>query len=300
MKSIIVSNTAGDSLSNINLTDYSVENIPLDLGEIPVGPHGIYMYRGNIITANSYSNSISIVDMKSNKEIKNIYVGAHPNDVKVFKDKAYVICGESNSLIVIDLAKGKIIVDLIVGRFPHSIEVNDEMSRMYIANMEGNSISVIDCESDRIVDNITGIEYPTKILLSKDKKVLYLCESYLGKDRDGYISIISIQDNKVIKKIKINGTPVNLYEDNKRLYVTNLVQGYISIVDIDKGREIKRIFVGGMPTGIIKDEEDIYIANNMNGTVIKLNLKERIIKTITVGKEPNAMILFDRHHQIKD
>lgn len=295
LKSIIVSNTAGDSLSEINLNNHSVENIPLDLGEGPVGPHGMEIYKGNIITANSYSNSISIIDMQAKKEIKNIYVGAHPNDIKVYKDKAYVICGESNSLIVIDMFTGKIIFELAVGGFPHSIEVNSEISRMYVANMEGNSMSIIDCENDRILDNITALEYPTKILLSKDKRVLYICESYLGRDMDGYISIISVQDNKIIKRIKVNGSPVNLYEEYNRLYVANISEGYISIVDIEKSREIKRIFVGGMPTSIIKNGEDIYIGNNMKGTVIKLNLKERIIKTITVGKEPNAMILFDRH-----
>ena len=36
------------------------------------------------------------------------------------------------------------------------------------------------------------------------------------------------------------------------------------------------------------------------GTISKINLKERIIKTITVGKEPNAMVLVDHPQKIVD
>ncbi|MBD7910120.1 MULTISPECIES: YncE family protein [Clostridium] len=295
MKYIFVCNTAGDTLSKINLKDYSVESLPLELGEKPVGPHGIDYYNGNIITTNNYSNSISIFSLMANKEIKNIHVGAHPNDVKVFKDKAYVLCGESNSLVVVDLNKESMICEVFLGAraFPHSIEIYPEKDIAYISNMEGHSITVIDCLKNRAIDNIKAPEYPTKILLSKDKKKLYLCESYLGMDIDGYISVISTDSNEIVKRIKVGGSPVDIFEEDERLYITNFSEGYLSIVDLKKEREIKKIFVGGMPRGIIKYKEDIFIGNNMNGKVIKLNLKERIIKTITVGKEPNAMILVD-------
>jgi YVTN family beta-propeller protein len=295
MKYILVCNTAGDTLSKINLMDYSVENLPLELGEKPVGPHGIDYYNGNIITANNYSNSISIFSLTENKELKNIHVGAHPNDVKVFKDKAYVPCGESNSLVVVDLNKESMVCEIAlgVGAFPHNIEIYYEKAIAYVSNMGGHSISVIDCLNNKVIGNIKAPEYPTKILLSKDKKKLYLCESYLGMDIDGYISVISTESNEIIKRIKVGGSPVDIFEEDERLYVANFAEGYLSIVDLKKEREVKKIFVGGMPRGVIKYKEDIFIGNNMNGKIIKLNLKERIIKTITLGKEPNAMILVE-------
>jgi DNA-binding beta-propeller fold protein YncE len=236
------------------------------------------------------------------RELKNIYVGAHPNDVKVYRDKAYVICGESNSLVVIDLNKGSMIFEIYLGAnaFPHSIEIYYEKAIAYVSNMEGHYVSVIDCLENRIVKNIKAPEYPTKILLSKDKKKLYLCESYQGMDIDGYISIISTESNEIIKRIKVGGTPVDIFEEEDRLYVTDFAEGYLSIVDIKKGREVRKIFVGGMPRGIIKYKEDIYIGNNMSGKVTKLNLKERVIKNITVGKEPNAMILIEYPQKTED
>lgn len=302
MESIIICNTAEDTLSKINLSDYSVESLPLELGEKPVGPHGVDYYKGNIITANNYSNSISIFSLLENKEIKNIYVGAHPNDVKIYRDKAYVVCGESNSLVIIDLNKGSMIFEIYLGAgsFPHSIEIYHEKSIAYVSNMEGHFVSVIDCLSNKIIKNIKSPEYPAKILLSKDKKKLYLCESYQGMDRDGYVSMISTETNEIIKRIKVGGTPVDVFEDDERLYVTDFTEGYLSILDVNKCREVKKIFVGGMPRGVIKYKEDIFIGNNMTGKVTKLNLKERIIKNITVGKEPNAMILVNYPQRTAD
>ena len=50
-----------------------------------------------------------------------------------------------------------------------------------------------------------------------------------------------------------------------------------------------------MPKAIIKNKNDIFISDCMNGRVVKINLKERIIKNITVGREPNAMSLVYYH-----
>ena len=81
--------------------------------------------------------------------------------------------------------------------------------------------------------------------------------------------------------------------DDNKLYVTNSGEGTLSIIDLNKGREVKKIYIGGMVKSIIKIGNDIFIGDYMNGRVVKINLKERIIKNITVGKEPNAMILVD-------
>ena len=58
MDSIIVCNTASDSLSMISLENDSVYNIPLSSNNILRGPHGIEIYKNKILTANNYDSSI--------------------------------------------------------------------------------------------------------------------------------------------------------------------------------------------------------------------------------------------------
>lgn len=107
MDSIMVCNTASDSLSIISLENDSVYNIPLLLNKKnnlnSKGPHGIEIYKNKILTANSYDSSISVINLAEKKEIENYFIGAHPNDIKTYKNKGYILCGEINSLIVFDM-----------------------------------------------------------------------------------------------------------------------------------------------------------------------------------------------------
>ena len=291
MESIIVCNTAEDSLVKINLKNYSMDYLPLDLGEKPIGPHSLCYYKGKIITANSFSNSISIIDLNNFKEVKNIYVGGHPNDIKVLNDKAYVACGEFNSLVIVDINTENICFAISLDDNPYSIEIDEDKKIAYVSNMYGSSISVVDCINNDIINEIGTEDYPAKILLSKDKKMLYICESYLGENINGDIKVISTDNYNTLKRIEVGESPVDIWEDDKKLYVSNLLSGSISIVDEVKGIEIKKILVGGMPRGIIKYNNDIFIEDYLNGILKIVKLKEGKIKNIAIGKDPNAMIL---------
>lgn len=293
MQSIFVCNTAGDSLSEINLTDYSVKKYPLDLGEKPVGPHSIICYDNKLIISNSYNNSISIFSLDEKMEKENMYIGSYPQDMCIYGKVIYVVCSDSNSIIEVDIESGEIITSIPVLEYPHNIEIDEESKVAYVSNLNSNSISVVDLDKKVVKAAIKTYDNPTKIFLSKDKKMLYLCESYFGKEIEGYIAIISTKNNKIIKRIRVGLEPADFVLDDNKLYVTNSGEGTLSIIDLNKGREVKKIYIGGMVKSIIKIGNDIFIGDYMNGRVVKINLKERIIKNITVGKEPNAMILVD-------
>lgn len=293
MQSIFVCNTAGDSLSEINLTDYSSKKYPLDLGEKPVGPHSLICYHNKLIISNCYNNSISIFSLNDKIEKENMYIGSHPQDMCVLGNMLYVVCCDSNSVVAADLEAKEIITSIPVSEYPHNIEVDGVNKIAYVSNFNSNSISIIDLDKNVVKSVIKTYENPTKIFLSKDKRMLYLCESYFGKEIEGYVSIISTETKKVIKRIRVGMEPADFVIDDNKVYVTNSGEGTLSIIDLNKGREVKKIYIGGMVSSIIKVGNDIFIGDYMNGRVVKVNLKERIIKNITVGKEPNAMILVD-------
>ena len=291
MAILLVCNTGIDKVSIINLENNKVEECPLYLGDKPVGPYGIACYNNKIYTANNYNNSISIINLDKKKEISNIYVGAHPNDIKVFKDKVYIICGDSNSLSVMDLFTMERMINLKLDGYPHSIAINEKKDLCYVCNTEGNSISVIDCLKDYLLDNIKVGNNPTKIILSKNKKILYICESNFEKCTDGFILGMSTETNEVLYKIKVGLYPVDIYEDKNKLYVANLGEGSISVVDKKKLQEEGKIKVGGSPIGVIKYENTIYYSDYYKGNIYSIDLKSTEIKSIASGKEPNAMTI---------
>ena len=110
--------------------------------------------------------------------------------------------------------------------------------------------------------------------------------------------ILSKKDFSNLLKIKVGKSPVDIWEDNNKLYVSNFEDGTISIINLNLGKEVKKIYVGGMPRGIIKYKENIFVGDYGNQRIVKIDLENKKTKTIAVGKEPNAMILLQSFQQI--
>lgn len=289
MSYIVLCNTGSDSLNKINTESLKNESIALSIGESPFGPHGLSLYKDKILVANNYNNSISIIDYNDFKEESNLYVGAHPNDIVANDDIVYVSCGESNSLIIYDLINDRIDFEVPTGRFPHNITLFEDKNLVFISNMGDDSISVIDYINNKEIKRIKVESTPIKIIVSNNKKYLYVCMSYLGHDRNGSIGIIELNTLELINKIMVGFSPVDLFEEGSYLYVSNLCDGTVSIVNLLGLKEENKIKIGGMPRGIIKIKEKIFVGDYLNGLLNIISIRDEKIKAITIGSEPNSM-----------
>jgi YVTN family beta-propeller protein len=288
---IVVCNTGSDSLNKINTENFDNKSIILSADESPLGPHGLSVYKDKILVANNYNNSISLIDYTNFKEEGNIYIGAHPNDIVAHNGLCYVSCGESNSLIIYDLINESVNFEIPTGRFPHNVVLEKERNLIFISNMGEESISVIDYVNNKEIKRIKVENTPIKISISKNKKYLYVCISYLGYDKKGSVGIIELNTLELIGMVKVGLSPVDLFEDNNWIYVSNLCDGSISILNLKELREENKIIVGGMPRGIIKFKENIFVGDYLNGKLNIIGIKNNEIKAIPLGKEPNAMTL---------
>lgn len=293
MSYIILCSTGSDSINKIDTENLKNQSIFLSNGESPFGPHGLSLYEDKILVANNYNNSISIINYKEFKEENNLYIGAHPNDIIANNDIVYVSCGESNSLIIYDLINERVNFEVPTGRFPHNIALLEDKNLIFISNMGDDSISAIDYLNNKEIKRIKVENTPIKISISKNKKYLYVCMSYLGHDKEGSIGIVEIKTLELVNKIKVGLSPVDLFEDNNYLYVSNLCDGSISVVNLSRLKEENKIIVGGMPRGIVKVKDNIFVGDYLNGILNIIGIDNKKIKAIPVGSEPNAMTLVD-------
>ena len=291
MSSIVLCNTGADSLSKIDLDTFDVKKILFKLSEIPVGPHGIRRYDNEIITANNYSDSISIFSGVTFEEIKNIKIGPKPNDLVKVGDRIYTICGESNAIVAYNLNQNRVLWEFNIGNWPHSIDYCNKKELLFVSNLEENCTKIITLDDCQIVKTLSTPEYPIKVKISNDKKYIYICESYLGSDENGYLDIFSIETFDRVARIEVGTSPIDMYEDDKNIYVSNFTEGSISIIDKIKFKSVKTLYIGGMPKGILKKDNKIYIGDYLKGRLIVVE-DEKIKKIIAIESEPNAMILF--------
>lgn len=291
MSSIVLCNTGADSLSKIDLETFDVKKILFTLVEKPIGPHGIRSYDGKIITANNYSDSISIFSGDTLEEESNIKIGSKPNDLVKVDDKIYTICGESNSIVVYDLNQNRVSWELHTGNWPHSIDYCRDGGLIFVSNLEENCTNIIKIDGYQIVKTLLTPEYPTKVKVSNDEGYIYICESYLGSDENGYLDVFSTESFNRVARVEVGTSPIDMYEDDYNIYISNFTEGSISIVSKNKFEVIKTLYIGGMPKGILKKDNKIYIGDYLKGRLIVVE-DEKIKKIIAIESEPNAMILF--------
>ena len=291
MSFIVLCNTGADSLSKIDLDTFEVKKILFKYSERPVGPHGIRKYNNEIITANNYSDSISIFSGETFEEISNIKIGPKPNDLVKVEDKIYTICGESNSIVVYDVTQNRVLWDLYTGNWPHSIDYCKKRELLLVSNLEENCTNIINLDDYQIVKTLLTPEYPTQVKISNDEKFIYICESYLGSDENGYLDVFSVETFNRVARIEVGTSPIDMYEDDKSIYVSNFTEGSISVIDKNSFQSVKTLYIGGMPKGILKKDNKIYIGDYLKGRLIVVE-DEKIKKIIAIESEPNAMILF--------
>ncbi|MBU3185416.1 YncE family protein [Clostridium estertheticum] len=292
MRNLYVCSTSSDCISKVNLDLFiEEEKIYLDKQNLKrIGPHGIYVYENKILTANSYDNSISIVNTY-NYEIESYFIGMHCNDLSVYDNKAYVICGDSDDIIVFDLEKKNIVEAIPCGNSPHSIYICKKKDLIIVANMNSDSITLIECAQNGNIKEIRVGAYPTKAVITPDGNYILVCESNIGMDNKGCINIISLKNCNVLNKIPVGNSPVDMYFNGEFCYVSNFGDGTVSILDINKYKEIKRIEVGGMPRGILEDEKYLYVGDNYNNLLFRIDKITENKKVISIGTEPTGMTL---------
>lgn len=294
MSYLFVCNTSSDYISKVDLAVFKEEiKIPLGMDKnSSIGPHGICVYKDKLLIANSYSNSLSIIDLEQEKEVENYFIGMHCNGVEVFEDNAYVICGELNSIMVFSLIKNKIIEQIPCESFPHSISIDKSKGLIAVSNMHSDSITLVDCKNRESTTNIKVSAYPTKTMFDESGQYILVCESSMGVKSNGTISIIEVKSLNLLGRVKVGNSPVDIDCNKNYCYVSNFGDGSVSIVDIVRLKEAKRIKIGGMPRGIIKSGKYIYVGDNYNNLLLQLNIEKESKKVISIGGEPTGMTIY--------
>lgn len=294
MSNLFVCNTFSDSISEVNL-DIFKEQYKISLVNSKydrVGPHGICAYKNNLLIANNFSNSLSLIDITKKKLLNTYFIGMHCNDVRVLGDNALVLCGDSNNVVNFNIAEEKIEEEIPCGNLPHSIDILALKKIIVTANIVSDSITIFDYKDTNNIRSIRVGKFPTKAIFSVDGNNIYVCESNLGSDEGGSLSAYSCRNLKFLNRIHLGNAPVDMYCQENLCFVSNFGDGTISIVDTNTFKEVRRIYVGGMPRGIIKKDNCIYVGDSYNNLLIKINLVKEEKKAITIGVEPAGMLAF--------
>jgi YVTN family beta-propeller protein len=98
------------------------------------------------------SDTVSVIDGKTNNVVENVTVGKHPSGVAVDPNTnmAYVSNSGSNTVSVIDGKTNNVVESLSSGRTPRGLVVHPGTNTVYVANRGSNTVSIIDVSEYKI------------------------------------------------------------------------------------------------------------------------------------------------------
>jgi YVTN family beta-propeller protein len=206
----------------------------------------------------SIRNTLDIVNLKTGKEIGDINVGVAPYDVVLSPggDKAYVTnwagrranakdhtamsagtptvvddrgIASTGSVSIVDLKKHKVTAEISVGLHPAGVALTHDGKRLYVANANSDTVSVIDTVVHRVVESISVKpdpsllfgSLPNALALSPDESTLFVANG-----GNNALAVVKLADpthsSQVVGFIPAGWFPAAVTVKDGRLFVANL------------------------------------------------------------------------------
>ena len=178
-----------------------------------------------------------------------------------------------------------------MGREPAGLALYAKRARLYVANRESRSVSVIETGSMRAFAEIEVGDGPFALTLDATGERLFVANV-----RSGDISVVDTGNEAVLTRVRVGGSPYGVAVDraNSRILVTDQHGDKVSVIDADTLEVIRTIEVGRYPEAVLAIDGKGYVANWFSGDLSILDLATgRRIATLRLGEGPRSMAFTD-------
>lgn len=306
---VYVANEEGGSVTVINLQD-SLKNTNIDISDsgkmfmahnAQVAPNGKTVWVTAVPMDNNGINQLVVIEVNTGVIKNRVELGKKLHVAHVVLDDeskyAFVTAKETSQVIQVDATTFEVVkkFNLGTGHSPHGLRYAN--GKLYVANMDAKSMSVINIADGKITDiPIDGVAVQTAV--TQDGKFVF-ASLYDTKEVIRYD-----QKSGEIKRIALPESaqgPIQLYAtpDSKLLYVADQgelmerpVSNKVFVIDISKAKVITTITVGNKAHGVVvsKDGTTVYVTNSIDNTVSIIDVaSQKVTATIPVGKSPNGI-----------
>jgi len=232
------------------------------------------------------SNTLIVVDVNTDKILKEIGIGMQPHHVCFSVDEAlaFVSNRASDNVSVIDTRSYNIVSTIDVGDEPHEMVVTKNGKYLYVANAGTYDVSVVDLENGVEIKRLAASRGSWGATISPDGNLVYITNNLprFGKFRTTPVSEVTIIETNsatIKKRISVNDANliqgvaispdaefalVTLIRTKNLVPMTRNLQGWIMTNGIgiiwNDGR-VDQLLLDGI-NDFFADPTDIVISNN--------------------------------------
>ncbi|MBI1281337.1 MAG: multicopper oxidase domain-containing protein [Anaerolineaceae bacterium] len=157
---------------------------------------------------------------------------------------------------------------------------------IWVANENGNSITVIDASTNQVITTLTGIEGPHNLQVSPDGKTVWAVSGH-----DSTALLIDATTYSLLGTVPTGDHPAHIIvnPEGNYAYVTNGNDNTVTVIDAAAMKTIATIPVGEFPHGLrpSPDGRWVYVANVNSSTLSVIDTAtNNKVADIEVGQRP--------------
>ena len=228
---------------------------------------------------------VSIIDGSTNKVIGNLSNAIEIKGVNSSRGELYVIqASNTNALVVIDESTNNKKAEVNLNYYPSEITMNQNTSKLYVANNESNSISKIDASTfDLMSSTINSAGIPVSMAVNPNTNRIYVASlntsSMLSQPNvgagltlpSGFVSVVDGSTDQELANIPlVSPSALAINPDTNIIYVANSFSGTISILSGTNNTIISEdVKVGSSPQDIAVNlnTDKVYVSNSFSNSV---------------------------------
>jgi YVTN family beta-propeller protein len=202
--------------------------------------------RDRVYTADMSSNTVSVIDPKTNEVLGTIplgqdrlgqilgpvdtsQVGVHGLGFSRDGRLLDVISVDSNAAQLIRTQSNRVATTSYLGRSPHEGFVSPDGKTLWVAVRGQRYVSVLSTRTGREIQRITTGDGPSKVVFSPDGRL-----AYVNHLRAREVEVIQVRDRRIIKRI--SGTAPQssdeaISPDGRELWLGHPFTGQITVID---------------------------------------------------------------------
>ncbi len=166
---------------------------------------------------------------------------------------------------------------ITVGTSPRAMVFNNAGSKLYVANYDSSSVSVIDVATDKVLNTIDiGITEPHSFAYYKDKEKLYVaCEG------SNFVAVIDTDKDKLLGTIEVGNRPATalISPRGDYLYVANFGANTVSVIETETDKVKTTLTVGNGPIclALNGDENVFFVGNYCSRTLSVVDINKNVV-----------------------
>ncbi|GMW00375.1 MAG: hypothetical protein AMXMBFR84_15120 [Candidatus Hydrogenedentota bacterium] len=263
--------------------------------EMCITPDQRFMYLSNY---EAPGDTISVVDLTQRKHIKQIktgeYTRIHGATMAPDGKHAYFTAGQTGFVVEVDTATHEVTRAIPThGKISHMVLVSPDNERLYTANIESQTVSVIDRKSGELMKQIPCGKGVEGMAFTPDGKHLWA-----ANQSGGSITIIDLATHEPIETFPCPGMPVRIKftkDGTKALVPSWTEKGELIVIDVTTRTELKRIAVGPFAIGVelTPDEKRAFVGcEHLDGLHVIDMGKLEVEKVLKTGDGPDPMSMW--------